>query len=102
MEECEPERIVLIHIQHARNTDRTAGSIFFTEWLIVKVTLELIGKKVRKLIFGFLFSKTFFTAVSRDEFAPAAEMIDSQAAIVGTAPTFGHSGGVFERLNFLD
>ena len=62
--ESEPERIVLIHIQHSGNAHRTALCVAFRQRFVAKNTLVLIFKKVGNLFFVFLFAKTFFTTVS--------------------------------------
>ncbi|GFI51000.1 hypothetical protein IMSAGC020_02210 [Lachnospiraceae bacterium] len=102
MEECKPERIVLVHVQYARNPDDPSFRVCLLKGCIVKIAVQLVFEQVRKLVVGFLLSKTAFTAVSRDEFPSAAEMVDGQTAVVGTAPAFGHGGGVFKSLDLFN
>ena len=49
-EKCKPERIIFIHIQNTRDTDHSAAGIGLFERSIIKVTMQLIFKKVRHLI----------------------------------------------------
>ena len=45
-----PERIIFKHIQNTRDTDHSAAGIGLFERSIIKVTMQLIFKKVRHLI----------------------------------------------------
>ncbi len=64
--------------------------------------MELIFKQVWQLVVGLFFSQSPLTAVSCNELPAAAEMIDGQAAVVGTALTFCHGGRVFKGFYIFD
>ena len=93
--EGEPERIVFIYVQDSRNADLSSASFFLFQRRIAEVSLKLIIKEIRKLIFGFFFSEAAFTAVAGNKTSSAAEMIDRETAAVGTALALGHGGLVF-------
>ena len=101
-EECKPERIVFIHVQHARDTDDTAFCFFLGERLIIKVAVELVVKQVRHGVFGFFLAETALTPVAGDKLTSAAEMVDSQTARIGTAAAFCHGGRVFQIFDILN
>ena len=38
IKECEPERIILVHVQYTRDTNESARSIFLCQWFIIKIS----------------------------------------------------------------
>ena len=91
-EKCKPERIVLIHVEHTRDSDHAPFCFGLFERSVVEVAVELVVKQVRHLVFRPFFSESPLTAVSGDEFTAAAEMVDGQTAGVCTSPALGHGG----------
>ena len=63
-EECEPEGIVLIHIEDSGNSYGPPFSFVFGKWRIAKIAVIFIGKKVRNVTGRLFLSKSPFTAVS--------------------------------------
>ena len=92
--EGKPERVVLIHIQDPWDSNLAEFCFLFAERLVIKVTFKLIFKQVGKPVLCLLLAKSPLAAIAGDELATAAEMVDSQTAVVGAAPALGHGGGV--------
>ena len=80
--EGRPEGVVLVNIQHARDTDSSAESCLFGEGLVCEDPPEFVFVKVRDIVLFDLLAEAAFTAVAGDIFAPAAEVVDCQAAVV--------------------
>ena len=70
-EEPEPERIVLIHVQHTRNADRTAHCFILGKWLIGKEQFVFEFKQVRHVVFVAFFANAALAAVAADKLASA-------------------------------
>ena len=49
-----------------------------------------------------MFADTAFATVAADILASAGETVDGEAALVGTAFTFGHGGGVFQSIDAVN
>ena len=92
LEKSCPEGVVLIHVQHPRKTDFSSGRVFHTEWLVPEDAFLLIGKQIRDILPGLLFSKAAFTAVPGDEFSAVAKVIDREDAVVIAVRAAPHGG----------
>ena len=101
-EKCKPERIVLVHVQHAGDADLAARGRLFGERFVIKVAVQFIVKEVRHGVLYLLFAQSPLAAVSGNELAAAAEVIDGQTAGICTSAAFGHSRGVLHVLDLVD
>ena len=91
-EECCPEGVVFVHIQHSGNADDAPAGIF--QRGIVKHPLQLIGHHVGAFPPGAGAAQTLFTTVAGDMAASAGEFVDGQHTPVGAAAAAGGGGGV--------
>ena len=96
LKEGGPERVVLVLVQNARNTDHAAGRFLQRKRFVAEETLVLIGEQVRNARAFLLLAQALFTAVSADIATTAREMVDGQTAGVGTAAAARHGRLVFE------
>ena len=85
-EERVPERIVLVHVEGARNAHGAAGGLLLGEHRAVKEQLVLVLKQVGGVALGALAgARALLAAVARDEAVPLAKVVDGQQAVVGAA-----------------
>ena len=83
--EGKPERIVLIHVQDARDAHFSSGSILCVERFVLEQPFEFILVEIRELTVGrFRFAFSLFAAVSGDQTAAVRELVDGQQAVVLT------------------
>ena len=82
--ERKPERVILPHIQHARNADRAFRCLLRRQRLIIKQPVPFVFVKVRRGVLNFFLAQPALTTVARDETPSAAEMVDCQQAVVCT------------------
>ena len=84
-EERVPERIVLVHVQRARNTNGAAWSLVCGKRLAVKQQLVLERKEVwcLDLLGATLLTCAFLATVTGDKPVAAAKIVDSKHAAVG-------------------
>ena len=64
--------------------------------------MQLIVEEVRHGVLCLLFAQPPFAAVSGDELAAAAEMVDGQTAGIRTSAAFRHGRGVLHVLDLVD
>ena len=88
-EEDRPERIVLIHVQHARNAHGAAESLLLGKRFVVEDPLHLIIVKVRKIFLILHAADALFAAVARDIAAAVREAVDREQAVVIAALAAG-------------
>ena len=91
-EEGEPERVIFIHIQNARNADCTSFGLVGSQRFIGKEPFQLIVVEIRHTVFGTGFADTTLTAVAGDVLASSGKFIDGETAVIGAAFTFRHAG----------
>ena len=94
LEEGGPERIILVHVQHSGNADGASGGFVRRPRLIVEHPVVFVVKQVGNVPGDLFLSQTSLTAVAADKVAAAAELVDGEHAVVGTAPASGDGGGV--------
>ncbi len=99
--ERKPERVILPHIQHARNADRAFRCLLRRQRLIIEQPVPFVFVKVRRGVLNFLLAQPALAAVARNKTPSAAEMVDCQQAVVCTALTTRHRGFYFQRIHFL-
>ena len=102
LEKDSPERVVLVHVKHARDSDCAMRCLILRQRLVVEHTVILVVEKVRDLLAGFLLAESAFTAVSADELATTAETVDCQNAVVRTSLASRHRSVVFERKDLVE
>ena len=84
-EEREPERIVLVHVQHARNADRAALRVF-ERLIVAEETAVLVLVDVRRLVLvRLLAADAAFAAVAREILAAVREFLHRDQALVAAA-----------------
>ena len=88
-EELRPERIILIHIQDARNTDDTSGCLGCLQRLIVKHSLTLKLEQVRRIVLLSAATYNAFATVTGNISVTVGELTDRQAATVLAALASG-------------
>ena len=99
-EECMPERIVFIHIQGTGDTDLASCCRLCCQgFIVIEQSVAFVFIQVRCRIFDLIFAQTSFTSVTCDESSAAAEVVDCQQAVVGTALTSCHSGIHFQGVH---
>ena len=98
-EECCPEGVVFVHIQHSGNADDAPGGIF--QRGIVEHPLQLIGHHVGAFPPGAGAAQTLFAAVAGDVAASAGEFVDGQHTPVGAAAAASGGGGVGQIQNVV-
>ncbi len=107
-EEREPERIVLVHVQRARDAHGAARRVGGCQRLVVEQAAALVFEQVRHVLALVQRARALLAAVAGDEAAALAgglvlaEVVDRQQAAVGTALA-AHGlvrGG--KRLNLLE
>ena len=91
-EEREPERVVLVHVQRARDAHRTARRVFGCQRrVVVEQTVRLVLEQIRHLLATRCLAKragALLAAVARDEAAVLArdfvfsEVVDGKQAVV--------------------
>ena len=82
-EERVPERVVLVHVEGARNAHGAAGGLLLGEHRTVKEQLVLVLKQVGGVVLGALAgARALLAAVARDEAVALAEVVDGQQAVV--------------------
>ena len=91
-EECRPEGVVFVHIQHSGNADDTPDGIF--QRRIVEHPVQLICHHVGAFPPGSRAAQTLFASVAGDVAASAGEFVDGQHTPVGAAAAAGGGGGV--------
>ena len=101
-EEQMPERVQLVHIQHARDTDRSPLRFILRQNLPVKeqVVLEIVH--VRQVFSILLLADAPFTPVSGDEGPSAGEMVHCQPAVICAALALGIVCCILERTDLTD
>ena len=98
-EECCPEGVVFVHIQHSGNADDAPAGIF--QRGIVEHPLQLIGRHVGAFPPGSGAAQTLFAAVAGDVAASAGEFVDGQHTPVGAAAAASGGGGVGQIQNVV-
>ena len=84
-EEREPERIVLVHVQHARNADRAALRVF-ERLIVAEETAVLVLVDVRRLVLvRLLAADAALAAVAREILAAVREFLHRDQALVAAA-----------------
>ena len=83
-EERVPERIVLVHVQRARNAHGAAWSLVYRKRLAIKQQLVLERKEVWRLVLlgATLFTCAFLATVTGDKPVATAKVIDGKHAAV--------------------
>ena len=69
--ECEPERIVFVHVEDSRYTDESALCLGNIKAFVVEETVKLVFVKVGKVFLVLDLTDTAFTSVSGDELPSA-------------------------------
>ena len=82
-----PERVVLVHVERARNAHRTARSLVRREARTVEEQLVLVLEEVGRLDLVAFAASALFATVARDEAAATTKVIDGEQAVVGAATT---------------
>ena len=100
-EERRPERVVFIHVQHARNADLAARRIFRLERGIGEHALTLVGEDIFAGFGSAFAAQGFFAAVAAHMAAAAGEDADREHAVVLAALTACGRGLVRELLDLL-
>ncbi len=100
--EGEPERIIFVHIQNARNADSAPGRLVGRKRFIGKKPFELIVVKIRHTVFVFGFAQAAFAAVAGNVLAASRKFVDGQPAVVGAAFAFGHTRLKLQIHDLLD
>ena len=89
LKELRPERIVLIHIQNTRNTDYAPRCLCCLQRLVVKHSLTLEFKQIRRIILLSAAAHDTFAAVTGNISVTVGELTDRQAATVLASLTSG-------------
>ena len=97
-----PERVIFVHVQHARQSDLSAHSLVALQHLAGEQQLVFVFKQVRDIAVFLFLSKTALAAVSAAELASAGKAVDRQTALVGAALTFCHVCGKLQAVDFLN
>ena len=100
-EERRPERVVFIHVQHARDADLAARRIFRLERGIGEHALTLVGEDIFAGFSSAFAVQGFFAAVAAHMAAAAGEDADREHAVVLAALTACGRGLVRELLDLL-
>ena len=95
-EEGEPERIILVHIQHPRNTHSAPLRLVGGQRFIGKVAFQLIVKEIGGAVFLFGPPKPPLATVAGNVLTPTRKFIDGKTTVVGAPFTFGHTGLVLQ------
>ena len=82
-----PERVVLVHVECARDAHRTARSLVRREARAVEEQLVLVLEEVGRLDLVAFAASALFATVARDEAAATTKVIDGEQAVVGAATT---------------
>ena len=98
-EECCPEGVVFVHIQHSGNADDAPAGIF--QRGIVEHPLQLICHHVGAFPPGSRAAQTLFASVAGDMAASAGEFVDGQHTPVGAAAAAGGGGGAGQIQNVV-
>ena len=86
-EERVPERVVLVHVERARDAHGAAGRLLRGEHRAVKEQLVLEVKEVGGVVLARARAAgALLAAVARDEATAAAKVVDREQAVVGAAP----------------
>ena len=107
-EEGEPERVVFVHVERARNADRTALRLFFGKRRVAEQALGLVLEQVRNVGLLNALAEAFalFAAVAGNEAAMFAgglvdtEIVHGEQAAVRAAPCNGPCGAWAQALRF--
>ena len=97
--EFEPERIIFIHVENARDADDAAHCLVLRKRFIGEQQFILKFKQVRNLVFIPFLTDSALTAVSAYELTAAGETVDRQAALVRTAFAFRHRSRILQRID---
>ena len=82
-----PERVVLVHVERARDADGAARGLVGVEHRAVEEKLVLVLKEVRRVVLCALAAAgALLAAVAGDEATAAAEVVDREQAVVRAAP----------------
>ena len=97
-----PERIILIHVQHAGNPHTSSFRFICRQRFIGKQPFQLIFKQVGNLAWILRLSQTSFTAVAGDILASAGKTVYGKTAVIGTALTFCHARFKLQGIDLVD
>ena len=81
-EQCEPERIVFVHVEYARNADFAAGCVFVGESAVSEATLVLVIVEVRAIGTLLFRVSASFAAVAGHVAGSVLEGGDGELAVV--------------------
>ena len=95
-EEGRPERIVLVHVEHTRDTHLATLGEIDRKRLVIKHALHLVSEEVRNVGLRLRLSETTLAAVAGDEVPAGAELVDGQDAVVVAALAARHAGRILE------
>ena len=101
-EEGRPERIVLVHVEDARDTYLATLGEIDRERLVIKHALHLISEEVRNVRLRLRLSEATLTAVTGDEVPAGTELVDGQDAVVVAALAACHAGRVLKMYDVID
>ena len=91
--EGEPEGIVFVHVENARDPDRSSRGLFGRERGVVERASGLVGKQVWHV--GFVdFPHGAFASVARHESLAVLECVDGEEAVVLATAATAHGNGV--------
>ena len=100
--EGKPERIVLIHVQDARDPDFAARRRLRIQRRIVEQPLVFVFKQIRNVPGILFFAESAFAPVAADIPASSGKQVDGQTAAVRAALAVGHFGRVFQCVDLID
>ena len=83
-EEREPERVVLVHVEHARQADRAAHGLL-ERLVVLEQTLVLVLVDVRRVGVLLLAADAALAAVAREVLAAVRELLHRDQALVAAA-----------------
>ena len=83
-EECEPERVVLVHVEHARQADRAARGLL-ERLVVLEEALVLVLVDVRRVGLLLLPADAALAAVAREVLAAVRELLHRDQALVAAA-----------------
>ena len=85
VKEREPERIVLVHIQRARDTDASAARLC-GRFVVLEYTTVLELVDVRRIVLAFFAADAALTAVAREVALAVRELLHCDQALVAAFP----------------
>ncbi len=87
-----PERVIFIHVEHARDADRAPGCNLLCERLVIEIAVQLVLEQIWDIVLVFLLSDAALAAVARHILPAAGKFVDGQKTAVCAAFAASHCG----------